>query len=314
MHNEEHVRAFGVAGLAAWSSASLTSADDMKDTGLILDDAWELIAKHAQLSHPQTESSEFEPLMRSDGPNRTLRSEAIEALLDATTLLSALASSIPTINHPRAQGLLRLLGQCKSKTEERVRPALAVALAFWGLSLDEWSFWTPEVRQQCWRDHRQTKTHNSNVAALFLLGLSRLLAHYKSLKLDHASIKTIALEIHQYMHEHASHPNTLTLTFLSGYDVRRHVRQAVWQYLQATEFDEPFTTSTTTSRNKLRLAVQYDGGEGFMYEEPQPFTPLPQTSVHHAEGGEQSSFFARSPNPGAYEASLASPLRTPGQS
>ncbi|KAG8710355.1 hypothetical protein FRC09_000172 [Ceratobasidium sp. 395] len=281
-HNEEHIRAFGVAGLAVWSSGSSTNPDDMKDTDTMLSNAWKLIIEHAELSYPQTESSE-PPMMRADGSNLALRSEAIEALLDATALLSVL-----------------------------VRPALAVALAFWGLSLDKWDFWTPEMRQQCWRDYTQTKTRNKNAAALFLLGLSRLLAHYNNLKLDHASIRTIALEIHHYMQEHASHPSTLTLTFLSGYDVRRHVRESVWQYLQATESDGPFTTSAATSRNRLRLAVQYDGGEGFMYEEPQPFARLPRPSIHNAAGREQGSFLSGGLGYGTYEASLASPLPTPG--
>ncbi|KAG9086552.1 hypothetical protein FS749_003567 [Ceratobasidium sp. UAMH 11750] len=288
--NDTHVRAFGVASLAMWQFGCLDKTYDTKTTQGALNDIWGLIVNHtghfAQAQLPQNQSHET-----------TLRLEAIEALIDTTTMFVAVTS--PTarfISCSEIQALLRLLAQYRFDTKEPVRAALAVALTFWGLSLDAdyWDFWTIEERKKCWRDYMRPKERNKDVAALLLLGLSRVLIHYEPLKLNHQSIKTIALEIDHYMHQHAHHPDTLTLPFLTGFDVRRHVRESVWTYLQNTESDGPFTQSTSASRNKLRSALQYEGGEGFWYEVPHPLARRPDTGRRVSFSSEVDTSHTRS--------------------
>ncbi|KAG8785128.1 hypothetical protein FRC12_017939 [Ceratobasidium sp. 428] len=264
------VHAFSVAGLAVWKFATPNNFYDTQDTQEILEHVWKLIAKYAEYPvQPKT----HEPTPPGDPLKHEFLSEVIEALVNTTTLLAVVTSSRCTILPPQAQGLLHLLGRYESGVDGQVRQTLAVALGIWGLSLDEWDFWTPEMWRECWRDYTQSAARRrTDAAALFLLGLSRFLAHYSALKLGQASIKTIASEIDRYMHKHATHPDTLSLPFLSGFDVRRQVRESVWSYLQATDSHGPFTKSSTASRDKLRSALEYDGGEGLIYEEPQPIT------------------------------------------
>ncbi|KAG9122840.1 hypothetical protein FRC07_000606 [Ceratobasidium sp. 392] len=279
-----YICAFGLGGLAVWSFAGPNTICEATDTQDILGNAWDMVIEQAKHSvRPEA----IEPSSLDDPLKHDLFSEAVEVLVNTTALLAAVTNPLRTITPLQSQGLLRLLAQYRSTVEGPVRLALAVALAFWGLSLDKWDFWCPEMRQKCWREWTQSKTRNRDAAALFLLGLSRFLAHYSDLKLDHASIRTIAFEIDRYMQKHASQPDTLTLAFLSGFDVRRHVRESVWQYLQKTESHGPFTRSAAACREKLKSAVQYDGGEGFVYEEPQPFARRPRDSLSGTGGGKE---------------------------
>ncbi|KAG8773940.1 hypothetical protein FRC12_002223 [Ceratobasidium sp. 428] len=271
---DAYVHAFGVSGLAVWKFAAPDRFYDAEDTRDTLKDTWDLIIKYAVQAGEITD-----PAPRGNPLKHALLSEVIEVLVNTTTLLAAVTDPKCVITHPQARALLRLLGQHGSVIEGQVRLTLAVALAFWGLSLDEWDFWTPEMRRRCWREYTQSEVRDKDVAALFLVGLSRFLANYSALRLDHGSIKTIGLEIHRYMKKHTTHLNTLSLPFLSGFDVRRHVRESAWSYLQATESHGPFTKSTAESRDELRMAIQYDGGEGFIYEEPQPFVRRREGSV-----------------------------------
>ncbi|KAG8767873.1 hypothetical protein FRC12_005967 [Ceratobasidium sp. 428] len=246
-----HIRAFGIASLEVWKFACPQQGYRKNQTANTPGDLWDIIVKYGE---------------------NNLRSEALQALLDTTTLLAAVNDSVDSVSSSEAQLLLRLLGRSNIETEQQsMKPALALSTMFWGLSLDQWSFWTPQIRKRCWRTYVQPVQRRKDMAAMLLLGLSRLLSCYARLKLDPASIKIIAVEIDNNMREHANHPNTLTLPFLSGFDVRRHVREAVRCFLQETESDGPFTMSTSATRGKLRSAVQYDGGEAFVYEEPQPF-------------------------------------------
>ncbi|KAG8729928.1 hypothetical protein FRC10_003289 [Ceratobasidium sp. 414] len=267
--SDTHVHAFGVASLAIWKFGCPNKTYSTKTTQGALNEVWGLITKHADCV---TQAGLLEHCTGHQVHDDMLRPEAIEALIDTTVMFVAVTNPTPSISQSEVQALLRLLDQFKSEANEPVRPALAAALTFWGLSLDteHWDFWTVDQRTEYWRTYAQPKERKKDVAALFLLGLSRVLANYEQLKLGHASIKTIALEIDHYMHQHANHPDTLTLPFLTGFDVRRHVREAVWDYLQKTESGGPFTKSTCASRDKLRSALQYDGGEGFWYEEPHP--------------------------------------------
>ncbi|KAG8779078.1 hypothetical protein FRC12_024654 [Ceratobasidium sp. 428] len=269
---DTHVHAFAIAGLAVWEFGCSDSTYTIEQTRNKLHDVWSLIMKHTD------RNTRPEPPEQATGhPTDTdiLPPEAIEALVDATVMFTAVTDSMPMISSSQTHALLGLLGQFRLDNQEPARLALSVALTFWGLSLDpgSWKFWTPEERMRWWRFYLQPAERTKDVAALFLLGLSRILAHYEQLMLNHASIKTISHEIDRYMHQHANHPDTLTLPFLTGFDVRRHVRETVRDYLQKTESNGPFTNSTTMSRNKLRSALQYDGGEGFRYEIPDPFSP-----------------------------------------
>ncbi|KAG8791484.1 hypothetical protein FRC12_009074 [Ceratobasidium sp. 428] len=250
--HDTHLHAFGISGLVVWRFACSDKTFTADATRQPLAEVWDLIAKHAEY----------------------LRPEALEALLDTIVLLTAVTEPSSIISHSEAQTLLRLLDLVKSEIEERVRPVLAVALTFCGLCLDadDWDFWPFAQRKECWRIYIKSGNRKQDAPALYLLGLSRLLAHYKPLRLDHTSIKTIATEIDRYMQQHSSSSTVLTLPFLTGFDVRRHVRECVWEYLQETESHAPFTLSTSAFRDKLRSALQYDGGEGFLYEVPQPFT------------------------------------------
>ncbi|KAG8787230.1 hypothetical protein FRC12_015786 [Ceratobasidium sp. 428] len=273
---DRHVRAFAIAGIAAWKFACPNKTYSIEATQDTLQKVWDLIIKHVDHSRGAEPS---ERAMGQQVHEDILRPEAIEALVDTTVLFTAVTDSMAKLNSLQARTLLRLADQFRPDTKQPVRLApvriaLAIALAFWGLSLDlnAWEFWTLEDRKKWWRVYLHSKKRESGVAALFLLGISRVLAHYEELMLNHASIKTISLEIDHYMQQHADHPDTLTLPFLTGFDVRRHVRESVRDYLQGTESDGPFTHSTTMSRNRLRSALQYDGGEGFRYE-PHPLSP-----------------------------------------
>ncbi|KAG9122230.1 hypothetical protein FRC07_001486 [Ceratobasidium sp. 392] len=251
--DDTHLHAFSISSLTVWRFACLDETFSMDKIGQTLKEAWSLIAKHVECD---------------------LHTEALGALLDTIALLTAVTDPSIVISDTEARTLLRLLSQLRPETE-RLRPNLAVALAFCGLCLDAsgWDFWTLNQRKESWRNyHRKPGTRTQDTSALLLLGLSRLLAHSQALMLDHTSIETITSEIDRYMQQHAKNPTKrLTLPFLPRFDVRRHVRESVWKYLQATESHAPFTKSMTASRVKLRTAVQYDGGEGFLYEAPQPF-------------------------------------------
>ncbi|KAG9120222.1 hypothetical protein FRC07_004367 [Ceratobasidium sp. 392] len=274
---DRHVHAFATAAIAAWKFACPNKTYRSEVTQDTLQNVWDLIIKHADHSRGA------EPSERATGQQvheDILRPEAIEALVDTTVLFTAVTDSMVKLNSLQARALLRLADQFRPDTKQpvrlaSVRIALSIALAFWGLSLDltAWEFWTLDDRKKWWRVYLHPKKRESDVAALFLLGISRILAHYEQLMLNHASIKTISLEIDRYMQQHADHPDTLTLPFLTGFDVRRHVRESVRDYLQGTESDGPFTHSTTMSRDRLRSALQYDGGEGFRYEVPHPLSP-----------------------------------------
>ncbi|KAG8712133.1 hypothetical protein FRC09_020200 [Ceratobasidium sp. 395] len=274
---DRHVHAFAIAGIAAWKFACPNQTYRAEVTQDTLQNVWDLIIKHTDHSRGAEPS---ERAMGQQVHENILRPEAIEALVDTTVLFTAVTDSTVKLNSLQARALLRLADQFRPGTKQPVRLApvriaLAIALAFWGLSLDlnPWEFWTLDDRKTWWRDYLHPKKRESDVAALFLLGISRVLAHYEQLMLNHASIKTISLEIDRYMQQHADHPDTLTLPFLTGFDVRRHVRESVRDYLQGTESDGPFTHSTTMSRERLRSALQYDGGEGFRYEVPHPLSP-----------------------------------------
>ncbi|KAG9124501.1 hypothetical protein FRC07_011399 [Ceratobasidium sp. 392] len=251
--HDMNIRAFGVSSLAIWRFACPNETFSPDARRLILDDLWSLVAKHDEYK---------------------LGPEALEALLDQIALLTIVSEPAIILSNTEAQTLLQLLDQLP-ETEDHVRPALGVALTICGLCLDAetWDFWTLAERKKCWRKYAWPKKRKRDTPALYLLGLSRLLAHYEPLMLNPASIKTIALEIDRYMEQHADTPmKRLTLPFLDGhFDVRRHVRECVWKYLRDTESQAPFTKSMAASRDELRTAVQYDGGEGFLYEAPQPF-------------------------------------------
>ncbi|KAG8791489.1 hypothetical protein FRC12_009079 [Ceratobasidium sp. 428] len=285
---DTHVHAFATAGLAVWKFGCPNRTYSAELTQSTLDDVWGLIIKHADHN---TRAELLEQAMGHQTHEDVLRPEAIEALVDTTVLFAAVTDPIRTIDFSEAHALLRLLAQFRLDAKEPVRLALAVALTFWGLSLDpdSWEFWTLGERRKWWRVYLQPAQRTKDIAALFLLGLSRILAHYEQLMLNHASIKTISLEIDRYMHQHADRPDTLTLPFLTEYDVRRHVRESVRDYLHKTESDGPFTKSTTMSRNMLRSALQYDGGEGFRYEIPRPFAPRPETDRRVSFSGESMS-------------------------
>ncbi|KAG9120311.1 hypothetical protein FRC07_004243, partial [Ceratobasidium sp. 392] len=252
--HDMNLRAFGASTLAVWRFACSNETFKLDAMRRTLDDIWSLIAKQDAYK---------------------LRPEALEALLDAVGLLTVVSEPAVVISSSEAQALLLLLSLLKFETEERVQPALGVALTICGLCLDanDWDFWTPAERKRFWREYTWPRTRRKASPALYLVGLSRLLAHYESLMLNHTSINTIAVEIGRYMKKHANRPSKrLTLSFLPGnFDVRRHVRECVWEYLRATESQAPFTKSMAASRDELRTAVQYDGGEGFLYEAPQPF-------------------------------------------
>jgi hypothetical protein len=254
-----------MAGLAVWNFACPNGDYTTGQTDHSLKGTWALIARHV---------------------DHGLLPEALEALVDTTVLFAAVTHPACTISDANARLLLRLLERFRSQTEAHVRPALAVAVTFWGLSLgaDEWDFWKSEKRKQCWRDYTRPDARRKDTAALFLVGLSRLLANYSQLMLNHASIKTITFEIDRYMQMHSSSDTTkLTLPFLpTGFDVRRHVRESVWFYLQDTESQGPFTKSAKATRDELLLAIQSDGGEGYMYEAPQPF--MKRTPTKEASG------------------------------
>ncbi|KAG9078729.1 hypothetical protein FS749_009211 [Ceratobasidium sp. UAMH 11750] len=253
--NDAHIHAFGVAALAIWRFACPNKSYMQQDTDELLAESWGLILEHTKVN---------------------LRPEALEALIDTTVLFAAVTEPACAISHINAQALLRLLAQFESKEEEHVRPALAVAMTFWGLSLDKegWDFWPLEKRKDSWRRiYTRFEPRKRDQAALFLLGLSRFLENYTPLRLDHRSIRTIATEIDHYMQQHSGKSEiTLALPFLPvEFDVRRHVRTVVALYLKDTESHGPFPKSVATSRNKLLSALQVDGGEGFQYEVPQPF-------------------------------------------
>ncbi|KAG8700714.1 hypothetical protein FRC09_005793 [Ceratobasidium sp. 395] len=209
----------------------------------------------------------------STSANDKIGPEALEALIDTTVLFTAVTKSACTISDINSQMLLRLFSH-PNLDEEHVRPALAVAVTFWGLSLDNWSsFWEPSERKRNWREiFTRPEPRKKHQAALFLLGLSRFLEHSTTLRLDHTSIQTIATEINRYMQQSNVSEARLTLPFLpAGFDVRRHVREVVASYLRETENQAPFPKSVATSRSQLLSAIQLDGGEGFQYEVPQPF-------------------------------------------
>ncbi|QRV95285.1 hypothetical protein RhiJN_23303 [Ceratobasidium sp. AG-Ba] len=266
---DTHVRVLGEACHSTWKYACSNETYDRSFTVDPLEKIWALIAS-------DTVSSQVEPSYRASAcrSNRHMFCpEAIEALVDTTVLFASITEPKCMISDSEIRILLHLLGQHTLDTNHPVRLSLAVAFGFWGLLLDaeDWDFWSLKDRKKYWRLYIKQEERTRDVAALFLLGLARILAHYKELRLNHASIKTIAHEIDHYMLHHAGHPDTLSLPFLSGYDVRRHVRESVRTYLQETESQGPFTKSTTASREKLRTALQYEGGEGFLYEIPQPF-------------------------------------------
>ncbi|QRV80887.1 hypothetical protein RhiJN_08902 [Ceratobasidium sp. AG-Ba] len=266
---DTHARVLGEACHSTWKYACSNRTYDRSFTVDPLKRIWALIAS-------DTVSSQVEPSYRASAcrSNRHMFCpEAIEALVDTTVLFASITEPKCMISDSEIRILLHLLGQYTLDTNHPVRLSLAVAFGFWGLLLDaeDWDFWSLEDRKKYWRLYIKQGERMRDVAALLLLGLARILAHYKELRLNHASIKTIAHEIDHYMNNHAEHPNTLSLPFLSGYDVRRHVRESVRTYLQETESQGPFTKSTTASREKLRTALQYEGGEGFLYEIPQPF-------------------------------------------
>lgn len=250
--NSPHMQAFGISGLAVWTFACHNSEYTTDETHDLLERTWSLIAS---------------PM----GP--ALRPEEIETLVDTTSLLSSVTKPTGTLLPDNARLLLRLLQKYNSEVESHVRLALAVAFTFWGLALDadEWQFWTPEKRRDNWRAYTRGNEREKDTAALFLLGLSRLLEHCSQLMLDHTSISTISEEISRYMRR-SSAAERLTLPFLpEDFDVRRHVRETVSKYLRETQEYEPFTTSMTASRDRLLAAIKTDGGEGYVYELPQPF-------------------------------------------
>ncbi|QRV80889.1 activating signal cointegrator 1 complex subunit 3 [Ceratobasidium sp. AG-Ba] len=249
--NDTDVQAFGVTALVTWKFACLNRRFSAAETKPDLETAWSMILKRRE---------------------KRLRPETLEALIDTTSLLAAITDFVPPLSRSQAQALLQLLDRFKSESHRQVQLALGVSVAFWGVSLDEWDFWTPERRIDIWRDYTQPNERAKNISALLLLGLSRILMHYSELKLGHSSIRTIAYEIDRHMRHHARYRSSLTLSFLRGFDVRRHVRESVWTYIQKTETDGPFTKSMVASRDRLRSAVQYDGGEGFLYEDPHPFS------------------------------------------
>lgn len=265
--------------MAIWKFACPNQPFPAEDTRELLNKAWSLIAQ------------------------RRLLPEALEALIDTTSLFSAIANPIPTmspsdtisstlcsapiiatasmlaqvsnltLSPDNAHQLLKILAEYRSELEGHVRPALAVALTFWGLSLDNWSFWTVLERRKYWRHYIQAEERIKDMAGLFLLGLSRLLENYARLLLNHGSISAIAYEIEHQMNDYSNRTGNLTLPFLSSlFDVRRHVRQIVGSYLRQTERYAPFTKSAAESRKRLLSAIETNGGEGYVYEEPQPFS------------------------------------------
>ncbi|KAG8769756.1 hypothetical protein FRC12_004752 [Ceratobasidium sp. 428] len=249
---DAHVHAFGVSAAAIWRFACPNGTYPQQETNELLSASWDLILRHSEAS---------------------IRPEALEALIDTTVLFAAVTEPACMISDIMAQVLLRLLANVRYK-EEHIRPALAVAVTFWGLSLDQdrWDFWSLENRKRLWRQaYTRSEPRKRDKAALFLLGLSRFLANFTTLRLDHMSIKTIAMEIDHYMRKHSDKSVKLTLPFLSGFDVRRHVREVVATYIKDTESHGPFQKSVAESRNRLLTAIQLDGGEGFQYEIPQPF-------------------------------------------
>ncbi|QRV95287.1 activating signal cointegrator 1 complex subunit 3 [Ceratobasidium sp. AG-Ba] len=278
--NDTDVQAFGVTALVTWKFACLNRRFSAAETKSDLETAWSMILKRRE---------------------KRLRPETLEALIDTTSLLAAITDSVPPLSRSQAQALLQLLDRFKSEAHRQVQLALGVSVAFWGVSLDEWDFWTPERRIDIWRDYTQPNERAKNISALLLLGLSRILMHYSELKLGHSSIRTIAYEIDRHMRHHARYRSSLTLSFLRGFDVRRHVQLAQSRFVLIHNHTPPigriFSPQFKLALRPPRSQPRRDGSSSIMSKSDAGYIPLPAYSSRPAS----PASYPNSPLPGYHD-------------